>query len=116
MRLQEKLGRYCKEKQYADALEIMLKTASVSYQREPAIHFELSEETVKGNRADFIVENKILIELKTIPYITKRDYYQTMRYLKAANLKLGLLINFRSEYLKPKRILNSSYRVSQHSH
>ena len=40
-------------------------------------------------------------------FITKEDYYQMQRYLKAANLKLGLIVNFRTTYLHPKRILCS---------
>lgn len=112
MKIQSELGRFCKEKQYADALEALLKKEDLRYQREQANDFLLEEVRIKGNRSDFIVEDKILIEIKVIPYLTKRDYYQTARYLRAANLRLGLLINFRSEYIKPKRILNSSH----HSH
>lgn len=112
MELQNKLGRYCKEKQYSDALEALLKREKIDYKREQNIDFVVADENIKGNRADFIIENKILIEVKAIPYFTKKDYYQTARYLRAANLKLGLLVNFHHEYMKPKRILNSSH----HSH
>jgi len=38
--------------------------------------------------------------------ITKEDYQQMQRYLKGAQLELGLIINFRDMYLKPKRVLN----------
>ncbi|OHA51624.1 MAG: hypothetical protein A3A97_04390 [Candidatus Terrybacteria bacterium RIFCSPLOWO2_01_FULL_40_23] len=110
MKTQEKLGRYAKEKQYGDALEILLTQENIAYKREPSIPFNVAGEDVRGNRIDFIVEDKILIELKALPYITKRDYYQTSRYLRATNLKLGLLVNCHSQYLKPKRILNSSFQ------
>jgi hypothetical protein len=46
--------------------------------------------------------------------VTKEDYYQMQRYLKCANLKLGIIINFRDTYLKPKRIINNEYdKVNQ---
>jgi len=58
-----------------------------------------------GNIIDFVVENKIVLELKAKLLISKDDYYQLQRYLQAANMKLGLLVNFRSRYLKPKRVV-----------
>mgnify|MGYP001577445695 CR=1 FL=1 len=109
MQTQKELGRFCKEKQYADLFEILLKKDGIIYKREGSGSFKIGNDTIKGNRFDFVVDNKILVELKAAPFITKRDYYQTMRYLKAMNLRLGLLVNLHSEYLKPKRILNSSY-------
>ena len=58
---------------------------------------------------DFIIEDKIIIELKAKPFITKNDYYQTRRYLELLNLELGIIVDFRQKYLKPKRILNPKY-------
>jgi len=49
-----------------------------------------------------IIENKILVELKAKPFIKKEDYEQTMRYLMVKKIHLGLLVNFKQEYLKPK--------------
>ena len=101
--VQKNLGRFAREKQYSDALEKTLKNTQVHYEREKIIG-----DFAEGNRADFIIENKIILEIKSIPYITKKEYYQIQRYLKASNLKLGMIINFRSEYLKPKRVVNSN--------
>lgn len=58
-----------------------------------------------GNIADFLIENKIIIEAKAKQFILKDDYYQIQRYLQASNIKLGLLVNFRNKYIKPKRII-----------
>lgn len=104
-KIQHELGRYARERQYADAFEQKLTDATLQFRRERPI------ETAgrKSNFADFIVADKILVELKAKPFIKKEDYYQTIRYLKAANLELGLIVNFRQEYLKPKRILNPDY-------
>ena len=102
------LGRYCNEKQYADALEKELKQKGVSYKREFYID-QLSsvENTEKRNKVDFVVDDKIILELKAKRMLVREDYYQLRRYLDAAEFKLGLLVNFRDRYLRPKRILNS---------
>lgn len=58
-----------------------------------------------GNIIDFLIDNKIILENKAKRIITKDDYYQLQRYLQALNIKLGMIINFREKYLKPKRIV-----------
>jgi len=58
------------------------------------------------NKVDFLVGGKIIIEIKAKKIITKEDYFQTRRYLSILNKKLAILVNFRSIYLSPKRILN----------
>lgn len=111
--IQKDLGRFCRERQYADALEEKLKQSNIEYEREKNIE----NISVKGNRADFIVDEKILVELKSIPFTTKLDYFQVMRYLKASNLRLGMIVNFQSRYLKPKRIINNEFRdIRENSH
>jgi GxxExxY protein len=96
------LGRFCKEKEYADLIETVLKEKNITYQREHLIN--------NRNRVDFIIENKIILELKNKQIVTKNDYYQIQRYLQITNIQLGLLINFRSYYLNIKRILNTNYK------
>lgn len=102
-KVHNKLGRYCKEKQYQDMIEEILRKENIKFEREKEI--PISSE-VSGNRVDFVIDNKILLECKAKPIITKQDYYQILRYLKASNIRLGLLVNFRNSYLRPKRILN----------
>ena len=97
------LGRYCREKQYQDTIEEILKTKNICFEREKRTSVL---EKDFSNIADFIVENKIIIECKAKPFITKQDYYQLLRYLKASNMRLGMLVNFRNRYLRPKSIVN----------
>ncbi len=61
-----------------------------------------------GFKADLIVENKVIIEIKSIEAIAPIHYKQLTTYLKITNLKLGLLINFNEYLLKDgiKRIAN----------
>ena len=101
--IHNELGRYCKEKQYQEAIENLLKQAGLRFEREKKI--PISPE-IGGNQVDFLIEDKILLECKAKPFITKDDYCQILRYLKASKKKLGLLVNFRNRYLKPKRIAN----------
>lgn len=103
------LGRFCKEKQYCDELEKLLKLSKLKYKREFEIN-AFETESPKGNRVDFLIENQIIIEVKAKKFLTKEDYYQIQRYLSCANLELGLLVNFRNTYIKPKRVLNSKYK------
>ena len=97
-------GRFCKEKQYSDEFENILKLKSIPYKREFAIEIDGRS---SGDRIDFVVNDQIIIELKAKKFLTKEDYYQVKRYLKALNMKLGILLNFRDTYIKPKRILVS---------
>ncbi|MBU4370064.1 GxxExxY protein [Candidatus Parcubacteria bacterium] len=104
-KIHNNLGRFYRERHYADEIERLFKDNKLSYKRE----FELSKldkNNIKGNRVDFVVEDKIIVDIKAKKFITKEDYYQMLRYLKVANLKLGLIVNFRNTYLKPKRIVN----------
>ncbi len=107
-KVHNQLGRYCNEQQYGDAFEELLKTSGINYEREKILPPSFKGERAGRNRVDFIIENKIIVELKAIRVLDTEEYYQVQRYLHAFNIKLGLLINFRDKYIKPRRILNSS--------
>lgn len=97
------LGRYALESQYSNLLAKIFEENKLIFEKEK----NLSKTGDDVNRADFIVDNSIVLELKAKPFISKDDYYQVRRYLELANLKLGLIVNFRQKHLNPKRILNS---------
>ncbi|MGB1248548.1 MAG: GxxExxY protein [Chitinophagales bacterium] len=63
----------------------------------------------KGFYADLIVENKVLIELKSVEKVTKVHQKQVQTYLKLTGIKLGLLINFNESLIKHgiQRIVNN---------
>lgn len=109
-----KLGRFCREKQYADKIEDLLKENKIPYKRELELK-NLTPESIEGNKVDFIIDNQVLVEVKAKKFITKEDYYQMLRYLESANLELGLIVNFRNTYLKPKRVLNAKIYNSDYS-
>lgn len=95
---QNMIGRFCREKQYCDALALTLAEASVPFIREYSV-------PKTGDRLDFLINDTIILEAKAVPFLSKPDYYQTRRYLDALQLELGLLVNFHDKYLKPHRIL-----------
>ena len=100
-----KLGRYALENQYSNIIENILKQEKIPYEREKSVTLSGTDR----NRIDFVISGIILLELKTKPFLVKDDYYQTLRYLEASELRLGIIANFRSEYLRPKRIINPRF-------
>lgn len=104
------LGRYCNEKQYCDKIEYYLKKLKVPFEREKVLEISFEGERKGRNKVDFIIDNKILLEVKAKRLAGKEDYFQLRRYLRALNKELGILVNFRSQYINPKRILNASMK------
>lgn len=109
------LGRYCNEKQYGDRVEQLLRNSSIQYEREKVLPPSFEGEQSGRNKVDFLIENKVVLELKSKRLITKEDYYQTKRYLAALGKDLGILVNFRQQYLTPKRVLNVRVLYLEHS-
>jgi GxxExxY protein len=107
--IQNTVGSVFNERQYQDIFESKLKIENIPYEREKELFFEMKDGTkITGNKADFIVFNKIVIDFKTKKFITREDFKQMMRYLKAGKYKLGLIINFRGHKVSIKRVLNSA--------
>lgn len=96
--VQNRLGRFAKEKQFADGFEERAKELNLPCRRELVA-------TATGNRIDFILFDKILVEIKAKPFLNQDDFAQVQRYLKALNLDLGLLINFWAKSALPHRVL-----------
>lgn len=72
----------------------------------PLIHEEVRMEA--GFSADIIIDNKVIIEIKSIQALAPVHYKQTLTYLKLTNIKLGLLVNFNVDLIKDgiHRIVN----------
>lgn len=96
--VQNELGPFAREKQYGDLLEKKLGEKQISYRREARI-------PEPGNIVDFIADNKIAVELKAKRALLPEDFRQVQNYLQASGLKLGLLFNFRGQYVRSERIL-----------
>ncbi len=100
------LGRYRNEKQYCDAIAFKFKNKSIKFEREKVLDSSFAGELKGRNRVDFMIENKIILEIKTVPYLSRNEYNQCLRYLTSSDKELALLVNFRADSCIIKRILN----------
>lgn len=107
-KVHNELGSFLSEKQYGDALENLFKINNINYSRESELPIIFEGEKSGHNITDFVIDNKIILEIKAKNMVTRDDYYQIKRYLISAKKELGILVNFRRNTLQPKRILNYS--------
>ena len=100
------LGFGCMEKVYKNSLMIELELSDLKAIQQPVRVFN-KEKLVGDYIADVIVEDKIIVELKSIENLNKIHEVQLVNYLKAVNMEVGLLLNFGKEKLEFKRkVLN----------
>lgn len=92
---------------YQRALAWELTQAGLSFQREieKEIFYKELIEPIGTRRADFVVEGKVLVELKAVIELDDVHLAQVLNYLKAYRLEVGLLINFGSKSLTFKRLV-----------
>ncbi len=106
MEVHKELGRGFNEVVYGDALEIEFKMNNIKYSREKKFNiFYKGEKLPRYYKADFIIFDKVVLEIKAINQLSKSDYKQTINYLATSKLKLGLLINFGEDSLVYKRVI-----------
>lgn len=99
------LGPGFLEKIYANALKIKLQQAGLSYQAEKEFNVIFEGIVVGKFRCDLFVENKVIVELKSVTgHQPKLFQSQLISYLKASKIKTGLLINFGNTSCEVKRI------------
>jgi len=108
--IHKKLGPGLLESVYEEVLCYELTESGIYYIRQtniPIYYNELILET--GFRADIIVENKVIIEIKSVECIAAVHKKQLLTYLKLTGIKLGLLINFNEALIKDgiTRIVNN---------
>ncbi|HYE19130.1 MAG TPA: GxxExxY protein [Tepidisphaeraceae bacterium] len=94
------LGPGYDEKTYGNALAIEFMRRGISFQREAWIDILYLGEVVGRRRMDFVVEEQLVLENKTVAEITELDRSQAISYLKLTGHKLALLINFNVIILK----------------
>jgi len=101
------LGNGFQEVIYQRALAWELSQAGLSFAREieQDIFYKKLTEPIGTRRADFVVEGKVLVELKALVELEDVHLAQVLNYLKAYKLEVGLLINFGSKSLAFKRLV-----------
>ena len=103
------LGPGLLESAYEECLAYEMTKSGVFFERQksmPIIYDELKLET--GYRVDLFVENRVIVELKAVEALNNVHFAQVMTYLRLANCRFGLLINFNVSLLKDgiKRVVN----------
>ncbi len=91
---------------YQESLEIEFKKQHIFFEREKEIIIYFKKIALqKRYIADFVCSNKILLEIKALSRLSTEHEAQVINYLKATNMKLGILINFGEKSLKYKRLV-----------
>ena len=101
------LGNGFQEVIYQRALAWELTQSGLSFQREieQEIFYKELPEPIGTRRADFVVDGKVLVELKAVIELEDVHLAQILNYLKAYRIEVGLLINFGSKSLTFKRLV-----------
>ena len=101
------LGNGFQEVIYQRALAYEMRKAGLEFEREieQDIFYKDFEKPIGTRRADFVVEGKVLVELKAVIKLEDVHWAQVLNYLKAYKLEVGLLINFGSKSLTFKRLV-----------
>jgi GxxExxY protein len=100
-RVHRKLGPGLLESVYCEALAVELRRINLTFHREVPIKIPYDDEILGvGFRGDFVVEERVLIEVKSVEQIIIRHRKQTLNFLKLSKLRLGLLLNFNAPLLK----------------
>lgn len=109
-KIHSELGGYYQEKYYQRAVEKLLLKEKISFQKEIKVDLTFDSEKIGKYFLDFLIEDKLILELKAVPKLYPNDFKQVSGYLKAAGLKLGILANFHGKKLRYYRILNSEVK------
>ncbi len=106
MEVHRELGAGFVEPVYQEALELEFLRQNIPYVREQNLNiFYKGQKLTKHYLADFVCYNQIIVELKALSELSGDHEAQVLNYLKASQIKLGLLINFGSKSLQFKRLV-----------
>ncbi len=107
MRVHGELGNGFQEVIYQRALEIEMVEKRINFGREVDMPIYYKQRHIGNRRVDFLVEKKLLVELKAIISLEDVHLAQAKNYLEAFKINNGLLINFGSKSLTFKRLFNT---------
>jgi GxxExxY protein len=107
MKVHSTLGNGFQEVIYQRALAIEMTKQGLSFQRELEMQIYYDGQEIGTRRVDFLVEDKVMVELKALTALEDVHLAQAINYLEAYGLEVGLLINFGAKSLQYRRIVNS---------
>ena len=112
MKVHAALGNGFQEVIYQRALAVEFRHVGVTFEREFTMKVYYRTEEVGERRVDFLVDKKIMVELKAIVNLESVHLAQAKNYLEAYNVEVGLLINFGALGLQFKRLENKKFELS----
>ena len=99
------LGPGFPEAVYERALELELRKKELAYERQKVFRVTYDGKPVGDFRADFVVDGKVILELKAVSEMPSVFERQLHSYLQVSKLRLGILVNFGKGKLESKRIV-----------
>lgn len=106
MEVYNKLGCGFLEKVYQEALALELTERNISFAREKELEISYKGHSLKcPYYCDFLIDDKIILELKAVDEFAPVHKAQVINYLKATNLHLGILINFGASSFQYERLV-----------
>ncbi len=109
MKVHSTLGNGFQEVIYQRALAIEMGKQGLSFQRELEMQIYYDGQEIGTRRVDFLVEGKVMVELKALAVLEDVHLAQAINYLEAYGLEVGLLINFGAKSLQYRRVANSKH-------
>ena len=110
MAVHSELGNGFQEVIYQRALKIEMAEKEIEFSREYEMPVYYKERQIGTRRVDFLVERNVSVELKAIIQLEDVHLAQSINYLEAYDLEVGLLINFGAKSLQFKRLSNKSFK------
>jgi GxxExxY protein len=107
MEVHSQLGPGFLESVYEEAFTVELELKGIKFQKQKELPVFYKGRNIKQFVCDFIVEDRIIVELKAIKQIGEIEKLQVINYLKASGYEIGLLFNFGDKSLEWKRLINS---------
>lgn len=104
-RVHATIGNGFPEHIYHQAMETELRLSGIPFETEKAITVHYRGEPCGQFRLDLVADGKIVIELKALDGLNDVHLAQVLSYLKASNLRLGILMNFGKTSLQTKRVV-----------
>ena len=101
----KKLGPGFIERIYEKALEHELEENKINFVRQKQIKVKYDNVLLGNQKLDFLINNEIIVELKAVSEISEIHLAQMISYLKAASIKVGLILNFAKNRLNIKRVV-----------
>ena len=112
MAVHRELGAGFLEAVYQEALEKEFLLRDIPFVREKKLQVVYKGTVLqKSYSADFVCYEEIIVELKALSMLESAHEAQLINYLKASDLRIGLLVNFGRSSLQQKRVLNKNYQT-----